>query len=210
MGKILAVKKKAADLVFVDNYHFITGRHAVQTYHDLLSRAEWFDRDTIEKDENYWQLIPYVIITHHNPGHLRRNSRDILTMTRQPKQSEERLHGLHYIGVGGHVEEDDDVGYNSVVAFNQGMVRELEEELTPDYSFISHFSGIIIDNRNPVGRCHVGFLHHAHVNIDFDFAEFPEYEHHKHRWEEIDRLKQLGADKVDPWTDIVLRHYLTP
>lgn len=114
---------------------------------DLLNNSLFRDRDSVEYDPCYKQIIPYVVISE--------NTSDRILVYNRSKQSDEaRLHDKFSLGVGGHIEDVDDTrGYD---AFYHGMRREIQEEI----GLVSHCDyrilGFINDNSNDVGRVHLG------------------------------------------------------
>lgn len=107
------------------------------------------ERNKVEEDERYRQIIPYVIFMEDDK---------ILLLKRTEKQAEKRLRGKYSIGVGGHIRKED--GENPWDAFLKGLKREFNEEIEAVlYEII--YLGLINDLRTPVSRVHVGLLYLA-------------------------------------------------
>ena len=62
------------------------------------------------------------------------------------------------IGVGGHISTDD-AAINDASPYEQGMKRELDEEIIIETEFKNRFVGMINDDETDVGRVHLGVVH---------------------------------------------------
>lgn len=127
-------------------------------YDDYLTRLSylpysWQPRRTVEVNENYKQLIPYLVL---------QSSCRKFTAAYHRQGSEARLHGLWSIGIGGHVNPSDcqHPSDSLETILNRGLRREMQEELNllPPENPIS-FLGIINEDLTPVGRVHLGVVH---------------------------------------------------
>lgn len=122
-------------------------------------------REHIEGDENFRQLLPYVLVYGPNEG-------SVLGYNRPGKgEGESRLQGAFSIGFGGHVEiKDWDVDSSVGMILSLCADRELAEELGEDSChLVPNFpSAILIDNTNPVGRVHLGLVYQAKVKGEFN------------------------------------------
>jgi predicted NUDIX family phosphoesterase len=76
--------------------------------------------------------------------------------TRGKGQGEARLHAKRSIGIGGHISADDAA---QASAYDEGMRRELEEEVSIDTPYQSRLAGLINDDESEVGRVHLGVVH---------------------------------------------------
>lgn len=85
---------------------------------------------------------------------------------RPDKGNETRLHGLNSMGFGGHVEPVD-AAVNTLGTLKEALKREIEEEvgLVIDLPLI-HFSGVIYDTSNDVGKVHVGLVSIIDINLE--------------------------------------------
>ena len=107
-----------------------------------------YDRDTIEPDSSYRQLIPYVVI---------RKGNKFLCMGR--KKGDARLVSKWSIGAGGHMNPVE--GITSLFGLiDENMRRELEEELVILSTGKKTLQpiGLIKDDSDDVSRCHLGVL----------------------------------------------------
>lgn len=109
-------------------------------------------RSQMEQDPSFKQLIPYVIFQYQDAaGHVH-----LFQYTRGKGQGESRLHAKRSIGIGGHISADDS-GTGS--PYEEGMRRELEEEVLISTSYLSRMVGLINDDETEVGRVHLGVVH---------------------------------------------------
>jgi len=111
---------------------------------------DFITRRAAEKDPSLKQIIPYIVL----------QTRDLKkTALYSRNGSEKRLHDLHSIGIGGHINPED--RRTPLSDFKQiltcGMNRELDEELisrpahdTPE------FAGLISEDITDVGTVHLG------------------------------------------------------
>jgi len=111
-------------------------------------------RDEVEVDPSYKQLIPYVIFRQKS------SFGDFLfAYTRGKGMGEARLHAKKSVGVGGHISSTD-VAADSTSIYQEGMNRELQEEVTIDSEIVSkQVVGILNDDTNDVGKVHLGIVH---------------------------------------------------
>ena len=109
-------------------------------------------RRDIEKDFSFKQIIPYVLVFNQNG--------EILIYQRNG--TEERLHDLWSLGIGGHVNSEDENTSNFISTLITGMKRECKEELGVK---IDNFSllGIINEERTEVGHAHLGIVFKTEV-----------------------------------------------
>jgi predicted NUDIX family phosphoesterase len=114
------------------------------------------NRSEAELDKRYKQLIPYVLILH--------NGR-ILRYRRGKGGQETRLHGLYSVGIGGHISEEDHGLFTGAQGYQEGMRRELMEEVAIE-SVNDVAVALINDDSTDVGTVHFGVVHVVHVPND--------------------------------------------
>jgi len=98
------------------------GFHAyTPAYKNFLSEireaSAFMPRSMVENDPNFLQPIPYVYVYGWKPG--------ALVYERCKSGNEARLHNKYSIGVGGHINPEDNKGGN---IFTLAAIRELNEE----------------------------------------------------------------------------------
>jgi predicted NUDIX family phosphoesterase len=120
------------------------------------------ERDYMEQNSHYKQLIPYIVLRRGDGADAR-----VLCYQRRAKHTEARLGGLWSVGFGGHIEPVDrgaaDVKAHGLVMAT--AVRELEEEtgLAPG---LEHFrmEGFINSDSEDVSAVHFGIV----FSVDLD------------------------------------------
>ena len=111
---------------FVKNYHKVThyidpeGLGSIRNF--LMSRKE------AEKNDDFLQLIPYVIVTRKVADEQGNTSLEVLSYMRGQKGGENRLHGRVSIGIGGHVEEESTNEKHIWTVIKEAAEREVKEE----------------------------------------------------------------------------------
>ena len=111
-------------------------------------------RAQAETNPAFKQIIPYVIIT---------DGKSILHYVRGKKAGEQRLVAKGSIGIGGHINNEDETlfGLNSfgLEAFQDAVKREVCEELSVQGEFDARPAGLINDDSTEVGQVHFGVVH---------------------------------------------------
>jgi predicted NUDIX family phosphoesterase len=113
----------------------------------------YLNRSEAELDKRYKQLIPYVLILCNDR---------ILRYRRGKGGGETRLHGLYSVGVGGHISEEDHGLFSSGPGYQEGMRRELMEEVAIEETKDAAVA-LINDDSTEVGQVHFGVVHIMHV-----------------------------------------------
>src|SRR3989454_9314582 len=99
---------------------------AIEKYLPVVTSSSntlYLNRSDAEQDKRYKQLIPYVLIICQGR---------ILRYRRGRGGQETRLHGLYSVGIGGHISEEDHGLFSSGLGYQEGMRRELMEEVAID------------------------------------------------------------------------------
>jgi predicted NUDIX family phosphoesterase len=117
------------------------------------SNLLYLNRSEAEQDKRYKQLIPYVLIICQGR---------ILRYRRGRGGQETRLHGFYSVGVGGHISEEDHGLFSSGPGYQEGMRRELMEEVAID-EMKEAAVALINDDSTEVGFVHFGVVHIMHV-----------------------------------------------
>ncbi len=117
------------------------------------SKILYLNRSEAEQDKRYKQLIPYVLVICNDK---------ILRYRRGKGGQETRLHGLFSVGVGGHISEEDNGLFSSGLGYEEGMRRELMEEIAVD-ELKESVVALINDDSTEVGYVHFGVVHIARV-----------------------------------------------
>jgi len=109
----------------------------------------YLNRSEAEQDKRYKQLIPYVLIICNDK---------VLRYRRGKGGQETRLHGLYSVGVGGHISEEDHGLFSNRHGYQEGMRRELMEEVAIDQAKDAAVA-VINDDSTEVGFVHFGVVH---------------------------------------------------
>jgi len=117
------------------------------------SKLLYLNRSDAEQDPRYKQLIPYVLILCHGK---------ILRYQRGKGGQETRLHGLYSVGIGGHISEEDHGLFSNDRGYQDGMRRELMEEVALE-AVKDAAVAVINDDSTEVGSVHFGVVHVVQV-----------------------------------------------
>lgn len=186
------------------------------------SGFSWMDRNQVETQPWYKQIIPYIVI----------QTADLLqTAVYRRQGSETRLHDLWSLGIGGHINpvDNDDVNKSldkraernesrsfaphefSPKKFNDsaeqfkniiysGMMRELDEELFNLPGEISPlFYGLINEEETAVGQVHLGVVFRILTDCPERFE--PGEELSGFKWESTASLDTLN---MEDWSSLAL------
>jgi len=153
----------------------------------IEKKGRFIKRDLVEYDENFRQVIPYVVM---------QSGDEILLLRRTENQGEKRLHNKYSIGVGGHVRLED--GLHPWQAFLNGMKREIDEEVKAQIVSLNYI-GLINDLASSVSRVHVGLLYLAQVI----FEGLNEPDMFEYTWESLDQLSGIEQN-MEGWSYLTL------
>src|SRR6201988_4456602 len=119
----------------------------------ILSRGNNFflSRTRAEKDPTHKQIIPYVLLTHAGK---------VLHYVRGKKAGEQRLVAKGSIGIGGHMNENDESLFAlDEAAYRAGVEREVGEEISINTKFEDRIVALLNDDSPEVGQVHLGIVH---------------------------------------------------
>lgn len=111
----------------------------------IKKEKEFLPRSIMETDQNYKQIIPYLIFNFEDKYFL---------MQRQANTTEQRLKNKFSLGIGGHVQEED-LATDNIIDWAQ---REFEEEVHYSGNFTVEPIGLLNDDSNDVGKVHMGLV----------------------------------------------------
>ena len=124
---------------------------------EILERGNtrFLPRSRAEEDSSFKQIIPYVLI---------RKGDRWLHYVRGKGSGEKRLVAKGSMGVGGHINPDDQSLFDTGRDFYETAVqRELHEELKMDGQFQTHIVALLNDDSTPVGQVHFGIVHYCEL-----------------------------------------------
>jgi len=119
----------------------------------VLSRGNNFflARAKAENDPAYKQIIPYAVIACHGR---------VLYYVRGKRAGEQRLLAKGSIGIGGHMNENDESLFAwDEAAYRAGVEREVREEITIETPFEDRIVALLNDDSTEVGQVHLGIVH---------------------------------------------------
>ncbi len=121
----------------------------------LLARGNNFflSRALAENDPTHKQIIPYAIIAYGDT---------VLHYVRGKKAGEQRLVAKGSIGIGGHMNQEDESLFNFAIdeaAYRAGVEREVNEEIKIESPFEDRIVALLNDDTTEVGQVHLGIVH---------------------------------------------------
>ncbi|SRR5581483_5546524 len=126
----------------------------------LLARENNFfmPRSQAETDPTFKQIIPYVLLVHDGR---------VLHYVRGKKAGEQRLVAKGSIGIGGHMNDNDEHLFAlDKAAYLEGVKREVCEELNVQTNFQNKIVALLNDDSNEVGKVHLGVVHIFQLESD--------------------------------------------
>ena len=164
-------------------------------------QTRFMPRSQAEENPDFKQIIPYVLI---------RQGERWLHYVRGKASGEKRLVAKGSIGVGGHINPEDQSLFDTGRDFyDRAVQRELHEELRMDGEFRTRIVALLNDDSTPVGKVHLGVVHLcvlAHENVsrgetsltELRFLSFQELQSRRERletWSQfcLDHLNVLGS-----------------
>src|SRR5437016_6992186 len=114
-------------------------------------RNHFLPRAVAETDPTHKQIIPYVILA---------CGERVLHYVRGKKAGEQRLVAKGSIGIGGHMNDEDESLFAwDEQAYRAGVEREVNEEIAIQTPFEDRIVALLNDDRTEVGRVHLGIVH---------------------------------------------------
>jgi len=160
------------------------------------------ERDFMENNSHYKQLIPYLLLQRGSGDDAR-----VLCYQRQTKHTEKRLGGMWSMGFGGHIEPldrgDEKVQTNGMVMAT--AIREMEEEtgLNPGAGALS-LLGFINSDSDDVSSVHFGVVYKVDLDVLDDSDEeilklvSAQAEPHQALWLASTDLEAMMAPEAGP------------
>ena len=125
-----------------------------QPYLDaMLARGNnyFLDRASAENDPTHKQIIPYAILACGDR---------VLHYVRGKKAGEQRLVAKGSIGIGGHMNDEDESLFAwDEQAYRAGVEREVNEEVLIETPFQDRIVALLNDDTTEVGSVHLGVVH---------------------------------------------------
>ena len=164
-----------------------------------IKNNSFMSRALAETNPEFKQIIPYVVIT---------DGKSVLHYVRGKKAGEQRLVAKGSIGIGGHINDEDDSLFAfgvSLQAFQDAVKREVCEELSIEGDFNARPIGLINDDSTEVGRVHFSVVHVLFCTPErvkkneqvITQVEFVPIEELKAKREQMETWSQLCLDNID-------------
>jgi predicted NUDIX family phosphoesterase len=126
----------------------------------------------------------------------------VFLLRRTKRGGEARLHGLHSIGVGGHINPvDEEVGD----VIEAGAEREMAEEIVLEAEATREPVGVINDDASPVGSVHFGIVYR--VELETPSARVRETDQLEGEWVTRTALMELvreDRDRFETWSSLIV------
>jgi predicted NUDIX family phosphoesterase len=119
----------------------------------MLARGNnhFLARATAENDPSHKQIIPYALLVCGDR---------VLHYVRGKKAGEQRLVAKGSIGIGGHMNDEDESLFAwDEQAYRAGVEREVNEEVEISTPFEDRIVALLNDDTTEVGRVHLGVVH---------------------------------------------------
>ena len=121
----------------------------------MLARGNnyFLARAAAENDPTHKQIIPYALLACGDR---------VLHYVRGKKAGEQRLVAKGSIGIGGHMNQEDEELFNYAIneaAYRAGVEREVDEEVQIETSFEDRIVALLNDDTTEVGSVHLGVVH---------------------------------------------------
>lgn len=185
MEKVMVVHTNLIES-FLSEEQFITNN--ISDIINIIKANYLFaDRDYAEYASEYKQIIPYAILMNDSRYYLTKRLR---------KQTEKRLHGMYSIGLGGHINPEEDLLDDVILG---GMHRELYEEVGLKDFQMSECVGIINDHSADVSNYHIGLVYPLKVSANIYVREVSKM---TGEWASVEDVLQR-FDELESWSQIV-------
>lgn len=161
-------------------------------------RVEYRPRGEMEEDPSFKQLIPYVLFRWIDEA----GTTHLFEYLRGGGQGERRLHAKRSVGVGGHISSIDADAGDTHVAYQEGMARELAEEVAIGADCTTKIVGLINDDETSVGRVHLGVVHLT--DLTEPRVEPCEPDILEARFRPVSEIL-TRLDQFESWSEIVVR-----
>lgn len=190
--KVLVVPRRILDAA--GDFHGL--RYDVDNYLPALldpGQNYFLSRDTAEDDPGHKQIIPYAIF--HHAGRF-------LRYVRGKKSGEQRLAAKASIGIGGHINTEDEAASSlERDTYLTGVEREVNEELKIAGAYRQRIVALLNDDTNEVGRVHLGVVHL--FDLESDDVAANESEISDLRFLTLDEIR-AERESLETWSQLCL------
>lgn len=165
-------------------------------YRFLLNNGQFRLRPEVEEDHNWKQVIPQGLLRYKNK---------VYVNERLPKQSETRLLYAYSLGVGGHLNPEDDL-IPHMDLIQLGLHREMAEEVEIQIPFSPRYIGLTNDEKQEVSQHHVGVWFEIQtLSLDVTVKETDKL---RGFWSDINNL-EIISPKFESWAKMIYKDYIS-
>jgi predicted NUDIX family phosphoesterase len=173
---------------------------------EIEARAFLVDRDLAETNPDWQQPIPYCLLT---------SGSRTFCVRRRTRSTEQRLHGLYSVGIGGHVGPVDRAAAAPGKLMQACLERELREELVLPRGPLprARLAGLVKDDSNPVGKVHAGLVYRLELTPSIAAkVAVREISKLHGAFTPLVELQKLWQDprRFETWSQLVLRALVLP
>jgi predicted NUDIX family phosphoesterase len=180
------IPRKVLDSMCPETFSLLNQEHIPR----LVANSLFLEREGAERNFEYKQIIPYIVIRHENR---------YLLIQRTKGQSESRLHNMYSLGIGGHVNPCDAASGDKGI-IEAGMRRELSEEIALQAEESCQPVGIINDDSTEVARVHTGLVYLlTTASSSYEILESGKY---TAEWMSVEEMRPY-YDRMESWAQIV-------
>lgn len=225
MGKkALVVQAKELENFFKLPYQFKAertvrlrkGDSGVSTFYATHSMIA--DRTWCETDDSVVQYIPYITLYRRTE-----KSVEFFVYQRGKAGTEDRLHDLFSLGIGGHVEEMPDLPNETLKeVLYRAACREIEEELGKDVLTTDVTTSITdgldtaivyLDTRTVTESVHLAVMLSIDVTNSVQTFQLEENVIENTSWKSMEDVQDLirsNAESLEPWSRVAARNFRLP
>jgi predicted NUDIX family phosphoesterase len=194
MEQVLVVRREVLEAKLGD---VVFSRVNIDSIVDFIRREHFFvPRASAEYDNTVKQIIPYVVI---------RQAERYFVMKRLARQTEARLHNLLSLGVGGHInpEENREQGESVLEA---GLYRELHEEVYVEEILSLNCVGVLNENTGGVGDYHTGIVYLLEARGEVRVVETEKMEGSFMTCSQMEE----EVNGMETWSQLIFRELILP
>lgn len=167
-----------------------------EMYRFLLENGMFKERVLVEEDKSFKQVIPQGLLRHRDKVYVNQ---------RLSKQTESRLGYSHSLGVGGHLNPEDNLLPHMDI-IQMGLHREMSEEVELPKPFSMRYIGITNDERTEVSQMHVGVW--FEIGLLSDEVSVREKEKIDGFWRQLSELEDM-SNLFESWAFHIYSNYLS-
>jgi len=164
-------------------------------YRFLLNEGKFHPRIDAEHNHNLKQVIPQGLLRYQDYLYVNQ---------RLPKQTDDRLLYAYSLGLGGHLNPEDDLS-SHMDLIQIGLHREMAEEAQLPLPFSPKFIGITNDEQSEISSLHVGVW--FEIQLVSNEVVINETEKIRGFWSTYHDLSLISS-KFESWAKLIYENYL--